>query len=95
MRLELSRWVEDDLETIADFIAEDSPLRAVRFIRDLGQKMRRIAEQPLLYQPRPDIGEQARLAVVGRYVILFRIVGDAVRVERVVYGGRDLPDLLL
>lgn len=95
MRLELSRWVEDDLETIADFIAEDSPLRAVRFIRDLGQKMRRIAEQPLLYQTRPDIGEQARLAVVGRYVILFRIVGDAVRVERVVYGGRDLPDLLL
>jgi toxin ParE1/3/4 len=33
--------------------------------------------------------------VVGRYVILFRILDDAVRIERVVYGGRDLPSLLL
>jgi hypothetical protein len=30
------------------------------------------------------------MAIVGRYVILFRIGDDAVRVERVVYGGRDL-----
>jgi plasmid stabilization system protein ParE len=31
---------------------------------------------------------------MGRYVILYRIVDDAVRVERVVHGARDLPALL-
>jgi hypothetical protein len=31
---------------------------------------------------------------VGRYVILFRVVGEIVRIERVVYGGRDLLALL-
>jgi plasmid stabilization system protein ParE len=47
----------------------------------------------MLYQLRPDIGPDARLAVVGRYVILFRFVEDVVYIERVVYGGRELPPL--
>ena len=57
-------------------------------------KLAAIARDPLLYQLRPDIGEGARLAGVGRYAILFRIAGDVVRVERVVWGGRDLPEML-
>jgi toxin ParE1/3/4 len=93
MRLELSRFVERDLEAIADFIAEESPERAVAFIRQLWRAILKIGEQPLLYQLRPEIGAGARLAVVGRYVVLFRVVAGAVRIERVVYGGRDLPQL--
>jgi plasmid stabilization system protein ParE len=52
-----------------------------------------IGRQPLLHQLRPEIGEGARLAVVGRYVLLFRIVDETVRIERVVFGGRDLTAL--
>ena len=40
---------------------------------------------------RPDIGEEARMATVGNYAILFRVIGEVVRIERVTYGGRDLP----
>ena len=94
MRLEFSLWVEGDLDTIADFIAQDNPQRAVTFIREIRQKIDKVGQQPLVYQLRPEIGEGARMAVVGRYVILFRILGDAVRIERVVYGGRDLPPML-
>jgi plasmid stabilization system protein ParE len=94
MRLELSRYVESDLEAIADFIAEDSPRRAAMFIREIWQKVLRIGEQPLLYQVRDEIGAEARLVVVGRYVILFRVTGETVRIERVVYGGRDLLHLI-
>jgi toxin ParE1/3/4 len=93
MRVEFSRWVEGDLEAVADYIAQDNPRRAVTFIREIREKIRKIARQPLLYQLRPEIGEQARLVVVGRYVILFRMVDEVVRIERVVYGGRDLPEL--
>jgi plasmid stabilization system protein ParE len=95
VRLELSRYIENDLEEIADFIAEENPARAVSFIREIRQKIRSISLQPLLYQLRPEIGESARLAVVGRYVILFRIVDEVVRIERIVYGGRDIPSLLV
>ena len=95
MRLEFSRFVETDLEAITDFIAEESPQRAAEFIRQIGGAILRIAEQPLLYQLRPEIGDEARLVVVGRYVVLFRVVAEVVRIERVVYGGRDLPQLLM
>jgi toxin ParE1/3/4 len=93
MRLEFSRWVEGDLTAIADYIAQDNPARAVSFIREIRERIHQIAQHPLLYQLRPEIGEDARLAVVGRYILLFRILGETVRIERVIYGGRDLSAL--
>jgi hypothetical protein len=43
---------------------------------------------------RPEIGGDARIAIVGQYVILFRAMEKIVRVERVVLWRRDLPELL-
>ena len=94
MRVALSRYVESDLEEIADWIGEDNPRRAVTFIREIREVFRRIGDGPLHYQLRPDIGDDARLAVVGNYVILFRVDNHSVRIERVVFGGRDLSALL-
>jgi hypothetical protein len=34
------------------------------------------------------------MTTVGNYAILFRIIGDVVRIERVTYGNRDLPGVL-
>jgi plasmid stabilization system protein ParE len=93
MLVELSSFIENDLEAIADYIAQDNPMGAVSFIREIRVELRLVGQNPLLYQLRPEIGEDARLAVVGRYVILFHIVGEVVRIERVIFGGRDLPTL--
>jgi toxin ParE1/3/4 len=93
MLVELSSFIESDLEAIADYIAQDNPMRAVSFIREIRVELRLVGQNPLLYQLWPEIGEDARLAVVGRYVILFHIVGEVVRIERVIFGGRDLPTL--
>ena len=93
MRYILSPIVKEDLDEIADWIAQDSPRRAIKIVRELRAEFRKIAQQPMLYQRRPDIGEDVRLATVGHYVILFWINGDVARFERVVYGGRDLPPL--
>ena len=90
MRVELSRFVEGDLQAIADYIAQDNPTRAVSFIREIGTQIQVVARNPLAYQLRPEIGDGARMAIVGRYVILSRVVGKTIRIERVVYGGRDL-----
>ena len=93
MLVELSSFIESDLEAIADYIAQDNPMRAISFIREIREELRLVSQNPLLYQLRPEISEDARLAVVGRYVILFHIVGEVVRIERVIFGGRDLPTL--
>jgi toxin ParE1/3/4 len=94
MRVEFSSFVEGDLDAIADYIAQDNPTRAMTFLREIGAQIHSVGQNPLLYQLRPEIGEGARMAIVGRYVILFRMIGEAVRIERVVYGGRDLLALL-
>ncbi len=88
--LEVSSFAERDLGEIADWIAEDNPRRAVSFIQEIRAEFLRIGDAPLQYQLRPEIGEEARLAVVGRYVILFWTDGRVVRIERVAFGGRDL-----
>lgn len=93
MHVEFSSFVEGDLDAIADYIAQDNPTRAVSFLEEIGAQIQAVGQNPLAYQLRPEIGEGARMAIVGRYVILFRVTAEAVRVERVVYGGRDLVSL--
>jgi plasmid stabilization system protein ParE len=93
MKLELSRFIEGDLDDIADFIAQDNPSRAVTFIQEIRTKFFDIRHNPLIFHLRPEIGVEARMATFGNYAILFRVIGEVVRIERVVYGGRDLPDV--
>lgn len=93
MRLELGPFVEGDLEEIGDFIALDNPGRAVSFVQEIRERFRVIADNPLIFRLRPEIDEDVRLSPHGRYVILFRIDIDIVRIERVTFGGRELPDL--
>ncbi len=90
MRVELSNFIESDLDTIAEYIAQDNPVRAVSFIQEIRSKFRLIGQNPRIYRLRPEVGEDARAAVVGQYVVLFHIINDTARIERVVYGGRDL-----
>jgi plasmid stabilization system protein ParE len=95
MQLKFSRFIESDLEDIAGFIAQDNPRRAVTFIKEIRSKFSEIQKNPLAYQLRPDIGDEARMTTIGNYVILFRIIGDIIRIERVTYGNRDLPNIPL
>lgn len=93
MKIKFSPTVEGDLQTVADYVALDSPRRAFTFVLKIYDEIKAIGKHPLLYRLRPELGPDARLATVGRYVILFRILQDCVRIERVVYGGRDLPSM--
>jgi toxin ParE1/3/4 len=93
MRLELSPLVASDLAAIGDYIAADNPERALSFIEEIREQLWKIGQHALLYRLRPEIGPEARLATVGNYVILFRVIGEAVRIERVAHGSRNLAGL--
>ena len=47
MLLQFSPAAEEDLEAIADYIAEDSPANAIRFIDELRVQCQRIAKAPM------------------------------------------------
>ena len=90
MRIEVSSLVEGDLDEIADYIAQDNPRWALSFLREIREQMLALGRRPLRFRVRTELEEDARVALVGRYGILFRIHDDAVRVERVVYVAHDL-----
>ena len=85
--------VEGDLDALAEYIAADNPRRAVSFLLEVYAEIERIGQGPLLYQAATGHRTGCPPGLVGRYVILFRTAGDVVYIERVVYGGRELPRL--
>lgn len=80
-----------DLEGIGAYIAADNPARAVSFIGELQEVAYRIADAPQAYRARDDIAPGLRMAVKGRYVLLFRVRTDRIEIARILHGARDLP----
>ena len=79
-----------DLEGISAYIATDNPARAASFIAELEETAHKIANAPDAYRARDDIAPGLRMAVKGRYIILFRAKTDRVEIARILHGARDL-----
>jgi toxin ParE1/3/4 len=90
MRLAFSPLAIIDLESIGDFIGEDSPEAAHRFIGELRERCRRILDAPLGGTPRPELGGGLRSVPFGRYIIFYDIEGEQVTVQRVLHSARDI-----
>jgi toxin ParE1/3/4 len=90
MRLFFTPQAELDLEEIGDYIALDNPARAVSFIKEIRQHCERIAEGPLRYVARPELGETIRICAHANYLIVFEPSHDETLILRVLYGARDL-----
>lgn len=93
MKVRLTPLAEADLEGIGDRIAERNPARAVTYVRELRERATRIGEFPHAGPPRPQWGEGIRVAVHGKYLIVYRVRDETVQVLRVVHGARDLDAL--
>ena len=94
MRVVLSNQAEIDLEEIGDYIAEDNPVRAVSFVREMREHFQQIAKAPLAYTQRPELGDGVRSCTHGNYLILFIPDEREILVARVVHGRRDLGTIL-
>lgn len=92
MACRLSPRAEADLAGIADHIAQDSPVAAVRLIR-IEKACALLGDNPLLGRARPEIAPAARSWTIGRYLVLYRPLATGVEIIRVVHGARDLDAL--
>jgi len=90
-----SELAEDDLVNIWLAIAADSEQTADRFIGELHDCARRLADQPLMGRVRPDLGEQTRSFPYGRYLLIYRPMNGGVGIARFAYGGRDIERLVI
>jgi len=94
MKLEFAPAARADLFDIADYIARDNPARAVSFVEELKAVCKRAAAFPEAAPMRPEIGPGIRVLSYAAYLVLYRAVTDALRIERIVHGSRALPDSL-
>ena len=79
-----------DLQEIWGYIAGDSNEAADRFIDEVTQALKLLGEHPLAGRSRSDLGYGIRNVPVKRYILLYRLEDDGVRVIRVIHGARDL-----
>lgn len=93
-QVNFSPKARQDLLEIGDYIAKDNRANARRFVGQLVAQCQRIGDAPLGYAGREDLAPGLRMAALGRYVIFFRVIDDAVRIERVLHGARNLPAVL-
>jgi toxin ParE1/3/4 len=82
-----------DLREIALRIADRNPVRALTYVDEIESRAHRIGEFPHAGPPRPQWGEDIRIAVHGKYLIVHRVRGETVQILRIVHGARDLDTL--
>jgi toxin ParE1/3/4 len=90
--LRWSRRAEADLEAIGDYIAEDDPRAAERWVGKLLARARAAANMPFAGRVVPEVGRKTvREVFVRTYRIVYRIRGSEVHVLTVFEGHRRFP----
>ena len=62
MKLTISS-LASDIESIGDYIANDSPRRALAFVKELHNQCKKIAESPLIYRLHPELSDTIRACI--------------------------------
>jgi toxin ParE1/3/4 len=92
-RLRYLPAAQEDLLAILEWIARDSPARAVTFLDRLDERIARLERQPHLGRvPRnPKLQSYGyRVLVVESYLVFYVLRRRTIEIHRVVHGSRDL-----
>jgi toxin ParE1/3/4 len=90
-RVTWSRRALQDLESIAAYIAADSPAYATIFVRKIVNQTRALASFPRVGRKVPEFDrEDTRELIVQSYRVIYRIQGEEVVVATVIHGRRVL-----
>jgi len=83
----------NDLDEIWLHVALDNPDAADRLIDQIVTRCHDLAAHPLLGAARPEIAPDARMLVIGDYLVLYRLNGTDAEIVRIVHGARRLEGL--
>ncbi len=88
---------QEDLLSILEFVAKDSPSRALSFVDRLDERIGQLEDHPLLGRvPRhPKLREYGyRVLVIESYLVFYIVRSQTVEIHRVVHGSRNLDHLI-
>ncbi len=84
---------EADILEIWDYIADDNPAAADRWVDQLDAQFRLLATQPKIGRARNELAAGVRSFPVARYVVFYVPLDDGIDVVRVLHGARDIDAL--
>ena len=87
----------DDLISIFDWIAHDSPSHAAAFVDMLDQRIGSLRSHPFLGRvPRDEKLQNTgyRVLVVESYLVFYVVRGKTVEIHRILHGSRNLEDIV-
>ena len=95
MRLEWAAFAVENRDAIFDYIEQDSPYAAVVVDDRIRVQVRQLLQFP--ETGRPGRIEGTRELVISRtpYIAAYRIMGETVRILRVLHGAQLWPDEML
>ena len=88
---------QDDLLAIYNYIAQESPARALAFVDKLDDRMGRLEHHPLLGRiPRHARLRQYgyRVLIIDTHLVFYILRGQLIEIHRVVHGSRNLDHLI-
>jgi plasmid stabilization system protein ParE len=95
MIVELTAAAEADLEAIGDYIAQDNPVRALSFVRELSRSCLELADMPEAWPIVPRYERHGvRRRVHGRYLIFYRVAEGRITILHVLNGAMDVETIL-
>lgn len=92
-RIDTTEAAEDDLAEAALFIAEDDIIAAERFVENVEERYRLLADSPELGRPREDLGPDIRCLPFRKYLIFYRPIEGGIQVVRFLSGYREIESL--
>ncbi|MBU2513507.1 type II toxin-antitoxin system RelE/ParE family toxin [bacterium] len=94
-----SRTAEYDLESIIDYIAEDSPFAARNVLAKIKQKSSLLYSYPARGRIVPELKEfnilQYREIIIDPWRVIYKVTDDKVFVMAVIDARRNVEDILL
>ena len=81
---------EADLLAIWLHIASEDDIAADRLLDRIETALQLLGTHNLAGRARPDLGENIRSFVVGRYGLYYGVTTDGIELYRVLHGARDI-----
>jgi len=92
-QLRISPRAREDLLEIWSYVAEESETNADGFIDKIHETMELLAGQPGLGRHREELAPGIQSFPVGRYIIFYRVLSNAIEIVRVLHGARDIENI--
>jgi addiction module RelE/StbE family toxin len=88
------RWTSaatTDLESIADYLFEKSPLNAAQLVRKIYEAPLNLKNYPNLGRPGKKSGTRELVLAPLPYIVIYKILDDTMFIVRVLHGAQEWP----